>query len=107
MHAEPAPLLPTSIPAHGGHLQTHRSRLARRCLPSPGRTHDLRRSQAVAIDLADLDLVSGELRVRLGKGRQPRQLTLPPWLSPLFSTGGRLGDWSWVRGSAVCLRIRA
>src|SRR5256714_3298488 len=39
----------------------------------------LRRSEAVAIDVADLDLLSGELRVRRGKGRKPRQLNLPPF----------------------------
>ena len=38
----------------------------------------LRRSEAVGVDLADLDLVGGELRVRRGKGRKPRQVTLPP-----------------------------
>jgi integrase/recombinase XerD len=53
----------------------------------------LRRSEAVAIDLADLDLVSGELRVRRGKGRKPRQLTLPPSSIPA------LEDWLQVRGS--------
>src|SRR3982074_3488822 len=37
----------------------------------------LRRSEAVAIDLADLDLVNSELRVRRGKGRKPRQVTRP------------------------------
>lgn len=37
----------------------------------------LRRSEAVAIDVGDVDLVSGELRVRRGNGRKPRQLTLP------------------------------
>ncbi|PZS36352.1 MAG: hypothetical protein DLM58_01985, partial [Pseudonocardiales bacterium] len=34
------------------------------------------------MDLVDLDLVSGELRVRRGKGRRPRQLTLPPSALP-------------------------
>jgi integrase len=53
----------------------------------------LRRSEVVAIDLADLDLVSGELRVRRGKGRKPRQLTLPPSALPA------LEDWIQVRGS--------
>jgi integrase len=53
----------------------------------------LRRSEAVAIDLADLDPVSGELRVRRGKGRKPRQLTLPPSALPA------LQDWLQVRGS--------
>jgi integrase len=53
----------------------------------------LRRSEAVAIDLADLDLVSGELRVCRGKGRKPRQLTLPPSALPA------LQDWLHVRGT--------
>ena len=53
----------------------------------------LRRSEAVAVDLADLDLVGGELRVRRGKGRKPRQLTLPPSALPA------LQDWLQVRGT--------
>jgi integrase/recombinase XerD len=52
----------------------------------------LRRSEAVAVDVADLDLVSGELRVRRGKGRKPRQLNLPPSAMPA------LQDWLQVRG---------
>jgi integrase-like protein len=52
----------------------------------------LRRSEAVAVDLADLDLVSGELRVRRGKGRKPQQLNLPPSAVPA------LQDWLQVRG---------
>src|SRR5438132_2980292 len=38
----------------------------------------LRRSEVVAVDVADLDLASGELQVRRGKGKKPRQVTLPP-----------------------------
>jgi integrase/recombinase XerD len=53
----------------------------------------LRRSEAVAINRADLDLVSGELRVRRGKGRKPRQVTLPPSALPA------LEDWLQARGS--------
>jgi integrase len=53
----------------------------------------LRRAEAVAIDLADLDSVSGELRIRRGKGRKPRQLTLPPTALPA------LRDWLDVRGT--------
>jgi integrase len=53
----------------------------------------LRRAETVAIDLADIDMVSGELRVRRGKGRKPRQLTLPPSALPA------LQDWLQVRGS--------
>jgi integrase/recombinase XerD len=53
----------------------------------------LRRSEAVAVDVADLDLVSGELRVRRGKGKKPRQVTMPP------STVLALEDWLQVRGS--------
>ncbi|MDQ6900158.1 MAG: site-specific integrase [Candidatus Dormibacteraeota bacterium] len=52
----------------------------------------LRRSEAVAIDLADLDVVTGELRIRRGKGRKPRQLTLPPSALPA------LQDWPQLRG---------
>jgi integrase len=52
----------------------------------------LRRSEAVALDVADLDLVGGELRVRRGKGKKPRQVTLPP------STVPALQDWLEVRG---------
>src|SRR2546421_2938052 len=52
----------------------------------------LRRSEAVAVDIADLDLVSGELRVRRGKGRKPQQLNLPPSAVPA------LQDWLQVRG---------
>jgi integrase/recombinase XerD len=53
----------------------------------------LRRSECVAIDLADLDLVRGELRVRRGKGRKSRQLNLPPSALPA------LQDWLQVRGT--------
>jgi integrase len=53
----------------------------------------LRRSEVVAIDFTDLDLVNGELQVRRGKGRKPRQLTLPP--SPLPP----VQHWIQVRGS--------
>jgi integrase len=52
----------------------------------------LRRSEAVAVDVADLDLVTGELRVRRGKGRKPRQVNLPPSAVPA------LQDWLLVRG---------
>jgi integrase len=38
-------------------------------------------------------VVSGELRVRRGKGRKPRQLTLPPSALPPIQ------DWIQVRGS--------
>jgi integrase len=51
----------------------------------------LRRSEVVAVDIADLDLVAGELRVRRGKGKKPRQVTLPP------STVSALRDWLEVR----------
>ena len=53
----------------------------------------LRRSEAVAVDVADFDLVGRELRVRRGKGKKPRQVTLPP------STLPALQDWLAVRGS--------
>jgi integrase len=112
----------TSIPAvrgepepRGRHLSAAELRaLFQACSPCPGdrrgedssarRRRDaaflalayscgLRRSEVVAIDLADLDLVSGELRVRRGKGRKPRQLTLPPSALPAME------DWIEVRGS--------
>jgi integrase len=53
----------------------------------------LRRSEAVAIDLGDVDVISGELRVRRGKGRKPRQVTVPPSGLPA------LQDWLQARGS--------
>jgi integrase len=52
----------------------------------------LRRSEAVAVDVGDLDLVGGGLRVRRGKGKKPRQVTLPP------STVPALHGWLAVRG---------
>jgi integrase/recombinase XerD len=52
----------------------------------------LRRAEAVALDLGDVDLVAGELRVRRGKGRKPRQVPLPPSAIPA------LEDWLQVRG---------
>jgi integrase len=51
----------------------------------------LRRSEVVAVDVDDLDMVAGELRVRRGKGKKPRQVTLPP------STVSALRDWLEVR----------
>jgi integrase len=39
-----------------------------------------------------LDLVGGELRVRRGKGKKPRQVTLPPSAVPAIQ------DWLEVRG---------
>ena len=53
----------------------------------------LRRAEAVALELADLDLVSGQLRVRRGKGRKPRPVSLPASAFPA------LKDWLEVRGS--------
>jgi integrase len=52
----------------------------------------LRRAEAVALELADLDLLSGHLRVRRGKGRKPRTVSL---LSSVFPS---LKDWREVRG---------
>jgi hypothetical protein len=39
----------------------------------------------------DLDLVGGELQVRRGGGRKPRQVTLPPSALPPFRIGCRIG----------------
>jgi integrase len=58
----------------------------------------LRRSEAVAIDQGDLDLVIGELRVRRGKGRKPRQLILPPSVLPPLKSG-RLASGGGSAGS--------
>ena len=53
----------------------------------------LRRAEVVSLDLADVDLGAGTLRV-LGKGRlQKETLTLPT------RTGKILADWIAVRGS--------
>lgn len=51
----------------------------------------LRHSELVAIDVVDLDLVSGEPRLRRGKGKKPRQVTLPPRRYPPFMIGYRPG----------------
>jgi integrase len=53
----------------------------------------LRRAEAVALELADLDPVSGQLQVRQGKGRKPRPVSLPASALPA------LQDWLQVRGS--------
>jgi integrase len=53
----------------------------------------LRRAEAVALELADLDPVSGQLRVGRGKGRKPRPVSLPASALPA------LQDWLEVRGS--------
>jgi hypothetical protein len=45
-----------------------------------------------------LDLVSGELRVRHGNGKKPRQVTLPLWAVPALAVPA-LKDWLQVRGS--------
>ncbi len=52
----------------------------------------LRRAEAVALELADLDQVSGKLRVRRGKGRKSRPVSLPTSALP------SLQDWLEVRG---------
>jgi integrase/recombinase XerD len=53
----------------------------------------LRRAEAVALELADLDLVTGQLRVRRSKGRKPRPVSLPASALPA------LRDWLQVRGN--------
>jgi integrase len=64
----------------------------------------LRPAEAVALELADLDPVTGQLRVRRGKGRKPRPVSLPASALPA------LQDWLQVRGndpglsSAPCSR---
>jgi len=54
----------------------------------------LRRSEAVSLDLADLDLTTGELQVRCGKGRKARIVYLPK------SALSAIGDWLKLRGTA-------
>jgi integrase len=53
----------------------------------------LRRAEAVALDVADFDAVTGELRVRSGKGRKPRTV----WLT----NGAKDAALAWldVRGT--------
>jgi integrase/recombinase XerD len=53
----------------------------------------LRRAEAVALELADLDQVSGQLRVSRGKGRKPRSVSLPVSALPA------LQDWLEARGT--------
>lgn len=67
----------------------------------------LRRAEVVALDVADFDLESGELRIRRGKGRKARTVwvtngardALKAWLEirgrepgPLFQAVGKSGD---------------
>ena len=64
----------------------------------------VRRAEAIALDLADLDFTAGQLRVRQGKGKKPRQPPLAPSAQPA------LEDRLQVRGrdpgpsSAPCQR---
>ena len=53
----------------------------------------LRRAEAVALELADIDQITGLLRVRQGKGRKPRPVSLPASALPA------LQDWLEARGS--------
>jgi integrase/recombinase XerD len=53
----------------------------------------LRRAEAVALERADLNAVSGQLRVRHGKGRKPRPVSLPTSALPA------LQDWLEARGA--------
>jgi integrase len=52
----------------------------------------LRRAEAVALEVADFDPISGQLRVRRGKGRKPRSISLPVSALPA------LQDWLEARG---------
>jgi integrase len=53
----------------------------------------LRRAEAVALEPADLDQVTGQLRDRQGKGRKPWPVSLPASALPA------LQDWLEVQGS--------
>jgi integrase len=67
----------------------------------------LRRAEAVALELADLDAVSGQVRVRHGKGRKPRRYRcLPPLFTP-SRTGWRCGAQSQDPCSLPCSRTGA
>jgi integrase len=52
----------------------------------------LRPAEAVALELADFDLVNAQLRVRSGKGRKPQPVSLPASALPA------LHDWLQARG---------
>jgi integrase len=52
----------------------------------------LRRAEAVAVDVDDLDLEASQLKVRRGKGRKPRLAQLPPSARPARE------DWLQARG---------
>ncbi|MDQ6789668.1 MAG: tyrosine-type recombinase/integrase, partial [Candidatus Dormibacteraeota bacterium] len=58
----------------------------------------LRRAEAVALELADLDQVTGQLRVRQGKGRRPRPVSLPTSALPA------LQDWLLTREASLQLK---
>lgn len=85
---------PGSRPTNGsGRLQEHvavREALALRS--GPDRGAGLRRAEAVALDLEDVDHGARPHRVRRGKGRKPRQASLAD------SAGPALEDWLQVRG---------
>ena len=51
----------------------------------------LRRPEAIALDVANLVFESGQLRVRPGNGKKPRQAPLAPSALPA------LEDWLQVR----------
>jgi len=47
----------------------------------------VRRPEAIALDVADLDFANGQLRVGQGNGKKPRQAPLAPSAFPV------LEDW--------------
>ncbi len=61
----------------------------------------LRRSEAVGVDVADLDLISSELRVRLGKGKKPRQVNSAT-VDGSGSTGLAAGPWLGTGPTLLC-----
>jgi integrase len=80
-------------PAQEGHSQDSAARRRRdAAFLSLLYASGLRRAEAVALELADLDPVGGQLRVRHGKGRKPRLVSLPASALPALQA------WLEVRG---------